>query len=579
MLSRLHISNFGLVEKLELSFDAGLTVITGETGAGKSLLAGALGFLLGEKGSAELVRTGAARAYVEGIFSHLPDGLSALLEEGGIDREEELILRRELNAEGNTRAFANGCGITAGFLRRLGDFLVDFHGQHEHQSLLNPSNHRWLLDGVVVAQDALAEMTEIYTALKQKQKAWNDFLAERKLSPEEAELLSFQIQEIKSADLSDGEEAKLLSEKKVLENVEKLGLSLQTVLALLDEGEASARVQLAAALREFRRSETFDSSFSDWARRLESLSAELGEIAREAEGYRSRLDASPERLSEVLERLDLYQKLKRKYGGGVAEVLKFMDSACERSAAYMSQKSMEKQLRDEVRQAEKSYLETAARISDLRRQRSPKFVQQLSALLRELALKDAAFEVRFGLKESKEGIELNGSKVAYDGTGFDQIEFFFSANPGEEPKPLAKTASGGELSRLMLALKLLAAGKDKPATLLFDEIDQGLGGETAYRVGEKLLEASRHYQIFCITHLQQIAALASHHLLVSKEKAGARNLVKVEKLTDGERKAEIARMLAGSRAGETALKQAEEMLVGQRAAKKLPLAAKPPKRK
>ncbi len=579
MLSRLAISNFGLVEELELNFEPGLSVITGETGAGKSLLIGALGFLLGERGSAELVRTGASRAVVEGTFSNLPNDIRPLLNEGGVEPEEELILRRELAVDGGSRAFANNRGITAGFLRRLGDFLVDFHGQHEHQSLLNSANHRYLFDRVILSDRMLSDIAEVYAKLRQKQKTWNEFVNQRKLTPEEAELLSFQAHEIKAAGLSDEEEAKLSSEKKILENVEKLRLSLESALSILDEGEAAARIQIVAALKELKRGEVLDTNFSDWVRRLESVSAELNDVAREAGSYRSKLDASPERLAEVLDRLDLYQKLKRKYGGDVAAVLEFQTAAEERLAVYTTQISLEQKFATELRQAEKQYLAAAKTLSDLRKQAVPKFVQQLSAQLKDLALKDTVFEVRFGLKESKDGIELNGSKIGFDETGFDQIEFFFSANPGEEPKPLAKTASGGELSRLMLALKLLAAGKDQPATLVFDEIDQGLGGDTAYQVGEKLLEASSHYQVFCITHLQQIAALVNHHFLVSKEKAGARNLIQVGKLSEKERKVEIARMLAGSRAGDAALKQAEEMLVGQRGLKKLPLVAKPSKRK
>ncbi|MGH8004891.1 MAG: DNA repair protein RecN [Limisphaerales bacterium] len=568
MLSRLAISSFGLVEELKLDFESGLTVITGETGAGKSLLIGALGFLLGEKGSAEQVRSGASRAVVEGIFSGLPKDICPLLDEGGIEPEAELILRRELNTDGNSRAFANGRGITIGFLRRLGDFLVDFHGQHEHQSLLNPANHRYLFDHVILAEKSLLDIAEAYAQLRQKQRTWNEFVNQRKLTPEEAELLSFQVQEIKAASLSDEEEAEFSAEKKILENVEKLRLSLETALSILDEGEAAIRLQIAAALKELKRGEALDNNFSDWVGRLESVSAELNEIAREAGRHRSNLDASPERLAEVLDRLDLYQKLKRKYGGAVAAVLEFQAAAEERLAAFASQKTLEQKLAGELSEFEKHFLNAAQKLSTVRKQTASKFVQQLASQLRDLSLKDTVFEVRFGLKESKDGIELNGSRIACDETGFDQMEFYFSANPGEEPKPLAKTASGGELSRLMLALKLLAAGKDQPATLVFDEIDQGLGGDTAYRVGEKLLEASGHYQVFCITHLQQIAALANNHFLVSKEKVGARNLVKVEKLSEAERKAEIARMLAGSSAGDAALKQAEEML-----------AAKPSKRK
>ncbi|MCI0329874.1 MAG: DNA repair protein RecN [candidate division Zixibacteria bacterium] len=579
MLSRLAISNFGLVGELELSFDPGLTIITGETGAGKSLLVGAVGFLLGERGSAELVRSGALRATVEGIFTKLPGDMRPLLDEGGIEPEAELILRRELNRDGNSRAFANSRGITAGFLSRLGDFLVDFHGQHEHQSLLNAANHRYLFDRVVISDQQLFGVAEAYARLRQKQKAWNEFLNQRKLTPEEAELLSFQVQEIRAVGLSDDEEAKLSAERKILENVEKLRLSLETALSLLDEGEAPARLQIAAALKELKRGETLDNTFSDWVGRLESISAELNEVAREAGRYRSNLDASPDRLAEVLDRLNLYQQLKRKYGGSVEAVLDFEKKAENRLSAYHSQKSLEQELQLELREAEKNYLDAAGEISGFRKRAVPRFVRELDSHLKDLALKETAFEVRFDLKEFKDGIEWNGSKVACDEAGFDQIEFLFSANPGEEPKPLVKTASGGELSRLMLALKLLAAGKDQPATLVFDEIDQGLGGDTAYRVGEKLLEASRHYQIFCITHLQQIAALANHHLLVSKEKVGARNQIRVADLSETERKAEIARMLAGSRAGEAALKQAEEMLVRQRGVRKIPMAAKPSKRK
>lgn len=568
MLSRLAVAHFGLMEKLEVSFDAGLTVITGETGAGKSLLVGALGFLLGEKGSAELVRSGAARAVVEGNFVVSNQDVGRILEEAGIEREEELILRRELSADGSSRAFVNGRAVTATFLRQLGDGLVDFHGQHEHQSLLAPANHRDFFDSAVLTKDGLSEMTGSYFQLKEKQAAWAAFCIQRALTPEEAELLSFQLREIKAVGLSEGEEEKLSAEKKVLENVEKLQLAVQNALEGLDEGEVSTRLQTTAALKELKRALSLDAALTDLAERLESLTTDLNEIIRELNRYRSGLEASPERLAEVLERLDSYQKLKRKYGGSVAAALEFAAHAEEKLSASASQKSIEQRLLAEREKAQKEYLRIAQKLSCQRKEAVASFVSQLSVQLKNLALKDTVFEVRFGVKEIKDGLGVGGKKVAYDKAGFDQMEFFFSANPGEDPKPLAKTASGGELSRLMLALKLLSAGTDKVGTMVFDEIDQGLGGETAYRVGEKLLEASRHYQILCITHLQQIAALGNTHLLVSKEKAGNRNVVEVKKLSETERKTEIARMLAGSRAGEAALKQAEEMLQGKPGAKR-----------
>lgn len=560
MLSRLTVSNFGLMEKLEVSFDSGLTVITGETGAGKSLLIGALGFLLGEKTSAEMVRSRASKASVEGLLPVRGDGIVKFLSEAGIETEDELILRRELSTDGSSRAFVNNQNVTAALLRRLGEMLVDFHGQHEHQSLLVPSNHRSFFDAAVLSKEAFLEVQRAYSQLKEKQNDWAVFCSQRKLSPEEAELLNFQLQEIKAAGLSDGEEEKLLAEKKVLENVEKLQLSAQNVLGILDEGEASVRLQVSTVLKELRRGEALDSALADWAGRLDSVAADLNEIIRELERYRSNLSALPERLTEVLDRLDLYQKLKRKYGGSVQAVLEFAETAGQKLSAASSQKADEERLLAELSKAEWEYLSAARKLSALRQKEAPKFVSRLLAHLKDLALKDTVFEVRFGLKETRDGIDVGDKKVAYDDAGYDQMEFFFSANSGEPPKPLAKTASGGELSRLMLALKLLSSGTDKVGTMVFDEIDQGLGGETAYRVGEKLLEASKNYQVFCITHLQQIAALGNTHLLVSKEKAGSRHVVRVEKLAEVDRKAEIARMLAGSRAGEAALKQAEEML-------------------
>ncbi len=573
------VSNFGLMDKLEILFDSGLTAITGETGAGKSLLIGALGFLLGEKSSAELVRSGASKAMVEGSFIASDEAINKILADSGIETEEELLLRRELGADGTSRAFVNGRVVTAGFLRQLGDGLVDFHGQHEHQSLLAPSNHRGFFDGVVLSRESLAEIARAYEFLKVRQAEWAVFCSQRKLTPEEAELLSFQLQEVKAADLSEKEEEKLSAEKKILENVERLQLAVHNAFGILDEGEGSARIRISTALKELRRSENLDSNFGAWAKRLEAIGADLGDVLGELDRYPSSLEASPERLAEVLDRLDLYQKLKRKYGGNVSSILEFAASAEQKLAAVSSQKSIEVKLLAELDRTEKEYLNSAQKLSRERKKSVSKFTLQLSTHLKNLALKDTVFEVCFGLKEAKDGLDFDGKKVAYDEAGFDQIEFFFSANPGEEPKSLAKTASGGELSRLMLALKLLSAGTDKVGTMVFDEIDQGLGGETAYRVGEKLLEASRHYQVLCITHLQQIAAQGSSHLLVSKERIADRNIVAVKKLSDSERKTEIARMLAGSRAGEAALKQAEEMLGAKPGSKRSAAPAKAAKSK
>jgi len=573
------VSNFGLVENLEILFDSGLTVITGETGAGKSLLVGALGFLLGEKSSAELVRSGASKAMVEGNFIASDEAVGKILGDAGIETEEELILRRELGVDGTSRAFVNNRSVTVGFLRQLGDRLADFHGQHQHQSLLVPANHRDFFDRGVLSKESLAEIAEVYQCLKAKQAEWAAFCSQRKLSPEEAELLSFQLQEIKAAGLSDDEEEKLSAEKKVLENVERLQLAVQNVLGSLDEGEGSARIRISTALKELRRSENLDSNFAAWAKRLESIGADLGDVLGELDRYPSNLEASPERLAEVLDRLDLYQKLKRKYGGSVSAVLEFAAAAQQKLIAVSSQKSIEEKLLAELEKAEHAYLNLAQKLSRERKNSVTKLVAQFSVHLTSLALKDTIFEVCFGLKEAKDGLDFEGKKVAYDEAGFDQIEFFFSANPGEEVKPLAKTASGGELSRLMLALKLLSAGTDKVGSIVFDEIDQGLGGETAYRVGEKLLEASRHYQVLCITHLQQIAAQGNSHLLVSKERIGDRNIVAVKKLSNSERKTEIARMLAGSRAGEAAFKQAEEMLGAKPGSRRFVVPAKAAKSK
>ncbi|GBC94057.1 DNA repair protein RecN [bacterium HR15] len=549
MLLELHIENLAIIEQVDLAFEAGFNVLTGETGAGKSILLNALNLVLGERADPSIIRTGADRLRVSAVFQ-LPDEpeLHAALQELGIEPEDGMLyLAREIQASGRSIARVNGQPVPLSTLKTVGDLLVDLHGQHEHQSLLKSSSHLDLLDRWL-GEDALRLRAEVREAVRQLHQMERELhaLIEREREREQMiDLYRFQRTEIQNAHLQPGEEESLLTEERRLTHAEKL-LTLANAAYESLIGEEGAYDRAAEASRCLQEIARIDPSVAEWQEPLESAVAQLEESARLLRQYAESIEYDPERLEEVIARLELIRRLKRKYGDRIEAILAYAEELEQKLHALEHQTERREELEQAIETArEKAHL-LCEQLSERRRVGAARFAEQVQHHLRELAMERAQFLV-------------NITPKPMDGTGADSVEFLFSANPGEPPRPLSKIASGGEMSRVMLALKTVLATASPVPTLVFDEIDAGLGGRTAHFVGEKLAELSKYFQIVCVTHLPQIASRAQHHLFIEKWVEGDTTRVAVSSLKGEARVQEIARMLAGE-STETALQHARELL-------------------
>jgi DNA repair protein RecN (Recombination protein N) len=550
MLKELHVRNYAVIDDLRIELEPGLNVLTGETGAGKSLIVGALSLLLGERASSDVVRAGEDRTLVEGVFdcSRVP-GLLRLCEGQGIEVDGDwLILRREVLREGRNRAWVNGSAATAGLVRDLGQQLVDLHGQHEHQALLRRDAQRDILDAFAGAADAARRTTEAHTRLVDLRDRIAETRAEAVATRERADFLTFRAQEIESADLKPGEDETAELEARRLEHSEEL-IELSGALHAAVYGDDGALVEGLGSLS--RRIEDLV-RIDPTAIELEALYSEarttLQELGRRLSAYRDAVGHDPARLAELRDRLELIRGLKRKYGETIDAVL-----ASGRAA------------REELEKADRSVLDLdalavkeaaaveelaaqAAELSNLRKASAARLESEVTGLLDELGMEGGRFRVRL-------------EKFAELGShGAERAEFQVSLNPGFEPGPLARVASGGELSRVMLALKTVLAEVDGVPSLVFDEIDSGVGGRVAHRVGERLALVAENHQVFAITHLPQIASRASVHLYVEKTQRDGLASARVRTLDGEERVEELARMLGGDPSREVSRRHAAELL-------------------
>ncbi len=548
MLQSLYVENLAIIDRLEVEFQPGLNVLTGETGAGKSILLDALGLVLGDRADPTLIRAGADRLKVSAVFLPPP---SVELADLGIELEDgALYLYREVQAGGRSLARVNGQPVPLGTLKALGERLVDLHGQHEHQSLLKPSQHLELLDRWL-GEPALhlrARVRDAVQRLRSLQNELQELIAREREREQMLDLYRFQVEEIRAAELTPDEEEHLLTEERRLTHAERL-LSLAGAAYEWLMGEGSAYDLAASASRNLTEICRIDPSMSATQEQLESALALLEEVAHTLRQYTETVEYDPERLEQVIARLELIKRLKRKYGDTIEAILAYANEAEQKLQALEHQSERREAMEQELTEAQAEAEQLCAQLSELRRAGAERFAQAVQGHLRELAMERALFEVAVTPKPM-------------DSSGVDAIEFLFSANPGEPPRPLNKIASGGEMSRVMLALKAVLADASPVPTLVFDEIDAGLGGRTAYYVGEKLAHLAEHFQILCITHLPQIASRAGTHFLIEKYVEGERTRVSITPLTGEARVAEIARMLAGE-ATETALQHARELLQKQ----------------
>jgi DNA repair protein RecN (Recombination protein N) len=550
MLQFLNISNIALIDDMQVEFESGLNLLTGETGSGKSIIVDALGVLIGGRFTSELIKSGAERASIEGLFAVTSNPeLELILENAGLGATNELIIRRELSATGRNKIFINNQLATQSLLRDLRPYLVDIHGQGEQQTLFNPETHLEILDAFAGNGTLRSDVAEAY-------QRWNEVRRElESLRHDEAEkfqlvdTLKFQITELERAQLSIGEDERLEEERRRLANVEKLTALCQTSYSRIYEDDDAAVVRVRQSLKDVEELAEYETSFRDYLEGLESARAVLEDLSFTLRDFSDRLEFSPARLAEIEDRLAELSRLKRKYGGSIAASLEHLARSEDRLRQIETSDERERELSAAQGVARERYLELAGKLHKERVRAAKKFEQAVEKGIAEVAIDNARFQVQV-----LDDAETAGQK------GIDHTEFYFSANVGEDVKPLARVASGGEASRLMLVLKTVANGSQFPRTIVFDEIDTGIGGRVSEAVGLKLKKLSQTNQVLCVTHQPQIARFADSHLVVQKEALKGRTQVSVGRLDKAGRVEEIARMLTGAEITDSARKHAKELL-------------------
>jgi DNA repair protein RecN (Recombination protein N) len=563
-LTRLALKNFAVVSSVEIDFGEGLTVITGETGAGKSLIVGAISLLLGERSSSDFIRSGAAVASIEGEFSGDIAKLNRDLKADDITLQgDSFSVTREIHADGKSRVLINDQRVNLNTLKKIGDRICDLHGQHQHQWLLDAERHLWFLDRYGRCEGAYAGFT---SALSEYRSANNRIASLRRRledTREKQDLYRFQLSEIDATVPVAGEEEVLESERKQLENVVRIRSALEAAVGLIESDNGAALLS-AEILKNLRSIADSFPPVAEYQREIESVKISFTEIARSLNQSLAGLSEDPQRLEQIGERLaDLY-KLKRKYGGSIAAVIEYGAKIRE---ALGSGDTLELELAELGRKLEplrKALIESALQLQTEREGAAKKLAKAMKKELSELGLPKAEFAVRFSALPSGEQVEEAGQAYILGEQGPLAGEFYFNANAGEEAKALAQVASGGEVSRVMLALKSLIAGNDRVGLLVFDEIDSGIGGETALLVGRKLRQLSQRQQLIVITHLQQIASFADQHLKAIKREVAKRTESELIPLSREERVVELGRMISGGEFGEIERKQAEKLLAQAR---------------
>jgi DNA repair protein RecN (Recombination protein N) len=566
MLTKLTVKDYALIESLEVDFAPGLNILTGETGAGKSILIGALGLALGERADIDSVRTGAKAAVVEAEFrvkAYRPAAelLKELEAEAGAD---PLILRREVNAAGKSRAFVNDSPVNLAGLKRLGDALLDMHGQHQHQSLLYEDRHLDYLDAFGHLEPLRGQVGQLFSDYHQTKKQLDDLVHKEQLTREKIDLYQFQLKEINDAGLQAGQEEELEKEKFILENTEKLFANANQAYELLYDGEGSIIERLGTLENLFTDLSSIDERQNENRDAVQNSLAQLEETARSLRQYRDKLQFDPERLEVIRDRLDLIRTLKKKYGqkqGTIEAVLEHAQKIKLELDSVEHGEEIIAKLRAAMENERQKLEKSALELSSKRAETAQKLSKEVIGQLKDLGMEKAVFKTEVAQTPDTEGlVEVKKQRQKTESRGIDQVRFLISPNPGEDPKPLAKIASGGEISRVMLAIKTILAEADAVPVLVFDEIDAGIGGRVAEAVGHKLKEIGNKRQVLCITHLPQIAALGDSHYVVSKQENKGRTITNVQQLDQKQRVDELARMLGGSKVTETTVKHAKEML-------------------
>jgi len=565
MIKSLLVKDYALIEQINIEFGKGLNIITGETGAGKSILIDAMSLLLGERASIEVIRKGAVKSVVEGIFNvEANKKVKKILTENEIDFFPELIMRREISAKGSNRCFLNDTPVSLSVIKDVGNLLVDLHGQHEHQSLLRTETHIDFLDEFGGLENQLNEYKVLYDSLMKL----NDELVSLKnkelIIKEKKDFYAYQIKEIDSVSPLEDEENKLNGELKILENSEKLLELTSGIYDSLYESEDSINDRLGKIQNELNELGEIDKSFSEFAGDFKTAKSLINEISSFIRDYNSKIDLDPENLETIRERLGSLNLLKKKYGGTIKAVIEYRNKIGEEFDLAKDYAGRISELEKKLKELRKQCGESAEVLSQKRKVISKKIQKEAKEVLSDLGIPNSIFTVDIKQKpaETELGnyILVNARPFKFNSTGYDEVEFFISTNLGEDPKPLARVASGGEISRIMLALKTILAKNDKLPLLIFDEIDTGVSGRVAQKVGNSLKSLASYHQIISITHLPQIAGLADHHYAVEKRQTEDRVVSFIRKLKKEERVKEVAKLMSGEKITEASIEGAKELM-------------------
>ena len=556
MLVEVSIKNFAIIDDININFTKGLNIMTGETGSGKSILVEAIGIILGSRSSKELIQTGTKKAVLQGVFYlDSPDAIKEILSEYSInlDSDNLLIITKEINAEGPSLSKVNGRSITLSMLKRITNKLVDIFGQHEHQSLLDSSNHKNLIDnfGDKELFDLKLHVKEEYMKMLELRKKLESIDIDSSQRNREIDLLKFQIEEIDEARLENEDEDKLLSEYTKLSNVNMISSSVNKALSYIKDDNLNDSNVIEMINKSYvllKDISKYDAFLENSSKRLESINVELEDFSRELLDYSNNIEIDEEKINYLNDRISIIHKLKRKYGGSIDEILQFRDNSQERFEALRDSEKEIARLNKEQDLIKANLEDHSSKLSTRRKEISKKIEEKIKLQLNELNMLNVDFKVNFSRRKD------------FSEDGYDKIEFLISTNIGESLKPLSKIASGGEMSRIMLAFKSTLAFFDKIPTMIFDEIDTGISGRTAQIVGEKILNTSKDHQVICISHLPQIAALADTHFLIDKTSNGNKTRTSIKKLEENERVEEMARILGGVDLTDTTLKHAREMI-------------------
>ncbi|WP_018132479.1 DNA repair protein RecN [Effusibacillus pohliae] len=570
MLQELHIRNFALIEEVRFSLGPGLNVLTGETGAGKSILIDALGLVLGGRSSSEMVRQGCDKAIVEALFVVQRDKLlSELLQALGIEWEDNaLVIVREVHASGKSVCRVNGRIVTVQILRQIGGLLLDLAGQHEHQSLLRVEEHLAILDafGGEPVQRLKQKVAAAYANWRAARKALEKAAIGEQERVQRLDMLRFQLEEIETLGLKPGEEDELEEERRKLAHAEKLyGTASGAYDSLYQGGQRQASIveNLHKISSELEDALRYDPELASILELVKSSAYQLEEAAHELRSYRDRIEFNPDKLQVIEERLAALARLRRKYGDSVADILAYANKISQEIVDLEHHEENLERLQSELDSLERQLVKDAAELSRKRKSIANSFAKRITQELSSLMMPRTRFEIDFQLQPDEQGIDVDGQRVHVSELGIDRVEFLFSANPGEPLRPLVKIASGGELSRTLLAIKTVLSGEGVE-TLVFDEIDTGISGRAAQAVAEKMGLVASANQVICVTHLPQVACMADRHFLIVKRQRAGRSLTLVQELSEAERVEELARMLSGAELTDTTRKHAEEMLLQAR---------------